>query len=141
MATTSTRPAPRRRETSMAAAGVTAFAGVLMLLTGVLHVLQGAVALLNDDFFVQGEEYVFAFDLTTWGLVHLALGVVVAIAGIALFQAATWARVVAVALASLSILVGFAWLPYYPVWSLLLIAFDVVVIWAVTAHGRDVTRL
>ncbi|HEX6247130.1 MAG TPA: hypothetical protein VFZ64_04615 [Nocardioidaceae bacterium] len=125
----------------MAAAGVTAFAGVLMLLTGVLHVLQGVVALVSGDFFVTGEEYVFAFDVTAWGLVHLTLGAVVAVAGIALFQGATWARVVAVVLASLSILASFTWMPYYPVWSLLLIAFDVVVIWAVTAHGRDVTRL
>lgn len=126
---------------SGAAVGVTAFAAILMMLMGTLHALQGIVALVNDSFFVVGEKYVFEFDVTTWGWVHLVLGLVVLVAGAALLRGATWARVLAVVLASLSILVSFAWLPYYPLWSLLAIAFDVVVIWAVTAHGEDITRL
>lgn len=129
-----------RSEYSPAAAGLTAFAGVLMLLTGVLHALQGIIALVNDEFFVVGEEYVFTFDLTTWGWVHLLLGLLVAGAGLALFGAATWARSVAVVLAGLSIIASFLWMPFYPFWSLLLVAFNVFVIWAVTAHGRDITR-
>ncbi len=141
MATTSSRSSTPQREYSGGAVGLIAFAGVLMLLTGVLHALQGIVALVNDEFFVYGEEYVFEFDVTTWGWVHLILGLVVAGAGLALFQGATWARVVAVALASLSIVASFLWMPFYPFWSLMLVAFDVFVIWAVTAHGRDIKRL
>ncbi|HEU4511666.1 MAG TPA: hypothetical protein VFR87_01025 [Nocardioidaceae bacterium] len=141
MATTTSRPGTGQSHYSGAAAGLTAFAGVLMLLTGALHALQGIVALVNDEFFVFGEEYVFKFDVTTWGWVHLLLGLVVAAAGIALFQAATWARVVAVVLAGLSIIASFLWMPFYPFWSLMLVAFDVFVIWAVTAHGQDISRL
>jgi len=141
MATTTSGPDTGQHHYSGAAAGLTAFAGILMLLTGALHALQGIVALVNDEFFVVGEEYVFTFDLTTWGWVHLLLGLVVAAAGIALFQAAAWARVVAVTLAGLSILASFLWMPFYPFWSLLLVAFDVFVIWAVTAHGHDISRL
>lgn len=141
MATTTSRPGTDQRHDSVAAAGLTAFAGVLMLLTGVLHALQGVIALVNDEFFLYGEEYVFKFDVTTWGWAHLVLGLVVAAAGIALFQAATWARVVAATLAGLSIIASFLWMPFYPFWSLMLIAFDVLVIWAVTAHGHDIARL
>lgn len=139
MATTSTRQPKGQREYSSGAAGLTAFAGILMLLIGFFHAFQGLVALFNDEFLVVGEEYIFEFDITAWGWVHLIAGVIIALAGIALFQGAVWARTVAVILACLSILASFLWMPYYPVWSIAVIVFDVFVIWAVTAHGRDVT--
>ena len=113
------------REASAGAVGVIVFAGVLMIMGGVFHAFQGFVALINDQFFVFGREYVFKFDVTTWGWIHLILGVLVALAGFALFQGAVWARTVAVVLACLSILTSFLWMPFYPVWSLTLIAFDV----------------
>ncbi|HET7352263.1 MAG TPA: hypothetical protein VFJ28_15125 [Marmoricola sp.] len=110
-------------------------------MAGVLHVLQGLVAIVNDEFFVLGQEYVFKFDLTAWGWAHLILGIVVFAAGVGLFTGQAWARTAAVVLACLSIVASFAWLPYYPLWSMLLIALDVLVIWAVTAHGRDISRV
>lgn len=127
-------------EVSAGAVGVTVFAGVLMIMAGVFHAIQGIVALINDTFFVYGQEYVFKFDVTGWGWAHLVLGVVVALAGFALFQGAVWARTVAVIVACVSILASFLWMPYYPIWSLVVVAFDVFVIWAVTAHGRDITK-
>lgn len=120
------------------AVGVTAAAGTLMVVTGLLHFFQGLIALFNDEFYVATPEYLFRFDLTTWGWVHLVAGVLVVLAGVALFSGAVWARVVAVVMASLSIIASFAWMPYYPFWSMVLIAFDVFVIWAVTVHGRDI---
>lgn len=119
------------------AAGVTVFAGALMIMTGVFHVLQGLVALLNDEFYVVGAEYIFQFDITTWGWVHVVLGLVVALAGVALFRGAVWARTVAVIMAGLSMVASFAWMPYYPVWSITIIAFDVLVIWAAVFHGPN----
>jgi hypothetical protein len=119
---------------------LTATAGIFMVLVGFFHAIQGLVALVNDEFFVVGAQYVFEFDLTTWGWIHLIVGVIVALAGMALFQGAVWARTVAVVLAGLSIIASFLWLPYYPIWSLTVIAFDIFVIWAVTAHGRDITQ-
>jgi hypothetical protein len=138
--TTPGRAAASTREYSAGAVGVTVFAGILMIMTGVFHAIQGIVALVNDTFFVVGKEYVFSFDVTGWGWAHLVLGVVVATAGFFLFQGATWARTVAVIAASLSILASFAWMPFYPIWSLTVMAFDVFVIWAVTVHGRDILR-
>ena len=128
------------RDYSGGAVALTATAGILMVMVGFFHAIQGLVALVNDTFFVYGDEYVFKFDLTTWGWIHLIGGLVVGLAGVALFQGAVWARSVAVAVACLSILASFLWLPYYPLWSLVVIAFDVFVIWALTLHGRDITQ-
>ena len=125
---------------SPGAVGVTVFAGVLMVLSGSLQAVQGVVALANDTFYVVGEEYTFQFDVTSWGWIHLIMGVVVALAGVGLFQGAVWARTVAVIVASVSIIANFMWMPYYPFWSMTVIAFDIFVIWAATMHGRDITE-
>ena len=122
------------------AVGLSVFAGTLLVLVGVLHAVQGLVALFNDTFYVVGQEWTFSFDVTTWGWIHLLLGVLVAFAGFFIFRGAVWARTVGVAVAVLSAIVNFAWLPYYPVWGLVVIALDVFVIWALTLHGRDVAE-
>jgi hypothetical protein len=140
MSTTSSSRKAGQREYSGGAVAVTVTAGIFMLMVGSMHVIQGLIALFNDDFYVAGKEYIFQFDLTSWGWIHLLAGVVVGLAGMALFQGAVWARTVGVIVACLSILANFVWLPYYPLWSLTVIAFDIVVIWALTAHGRDVTQ-
>ena len=111
---------------------------VMMWITGAVSAMQGLVAIINESFYVVTPEYIFQFDVTTWGWVHLILGIVVFIAGISLLSAQVWARTVAVTVATVSIIVNFAWLPWYPLWSLLIIAIDVAVIWAVTVHGRDI---
>jgi len=120
------------------AVGVSVFAGTLMVLIGILHAIQGVVALVNDTFFVVGAKWTFSFDVTTWGWIHLLVGIVVAFAGFFVFRGAVWARTVGVLLAVVSAVANFTWLPYYPVWALVVIALDVLVIWALTIHGRDV---
>ena len=120
------------------AVGVSVFAGTLMVLIGILHAIQGVVALVNDTFFVVGAKWTFSFDVTTWGWAHLLIGIIVAFAGFFVFRGAVWARTVGVLLAVVSAVVNFTWLPYYPVWALVVIALDVLVIWALTIHGRDV---
>lgn len=123
------------------AVGWTAFAGVLMLLLGAWWMLAGLVALFNDEFFVVTQEYVFQFDTTTWGWVHLVLGAVIAAAGLGVYSGAVWARTVGVVLASLASLVAFAWIPWYPVWGIVFLVTSVAVIWALTAHGRDIASM
>jgi hypothetical protein len=136
MATTTT--ATGQREYSGGAVGLIAFAGILMVLGGIFHIIQGIVALVNDTFYVVGQEYVFQYNLTTWGWIHLIAGIIVALAGFFLFQGSVWARTVAVIIACISAIANFAWIPYYPLWSLVVIALDIFIIWAVTAHGRDI---
>ena len=131
----------QQRQPSGVAVGWTAFAGIIMIMTGIWWVIAGLVALVNDDFFVATRNYVFKFDATTWGWIHLIFGILVLLAGFALFSAAVWARTVGVIMALLATLVGFAWLPWYPVWAVLIIFASISVVWALTAHGRDVTRV
>ncbi len=126
---------------SSTAVGLTVFAGAMMVMIGVFHAIQGLVALFNDEFYVVGQKWTFEFDITAWGWIHLIGGIVVALAGFALFTGAVWARVVGVIVVGISAVVNFMWLPYYPFWSMLIIALDVFVIWALTAHGRDVAKV
>jgi hypothetical protein len=125
------------KPTSMWAVGFTGFAGFMMITIGVMHGLWGLSALLNDDFFGPVTNYVYAFDATTWGWVHLLAGILVFAAGCAIFSGKVWARTIAAILAVVSIIANFMALPYFPAWSLAIIALDVAVLWAVTAHGRD----
>ncbi|AUM19402.1 hypothetical protein QYS60_20830 [Rhodococcus sp. GXMU-t2271] len=114
------------------AAGTSIGAAIILTTIGILQIFQGIAAVAEDELFVVGIEYTYKFDFTTWGWIHIVLGAVIALVGLALFTGATWARVAAIVLAALSILANFMWLPYYPWWSILIIALDVVVIWAVS---------
>jgi hypothetical protein len=125
------------REPSMWAAGWATFAGLMMIMLGIFHAIAGLSEIANSDSYVVTQEYVFKFSSTTWGWIHLLLGIVVFFAGFGVFRGAVWARTVGVILAILSAAAAFAWLPYVPFWSILLIFIAVSVIWALTAHGRD----
>jgi hypothetical protein len=123
---------------SGAAIGWTAFASFMMLLLGVWWAIAGFAGILKDDIFVATPKYLFKFNVQTWGWIHLLLGIVVFLGGLALFRGDVWARTLGVILAAISGLIGFAWLPYYPVWGFILIAVSIFVIWALTVHGRDI---
>ncbi len=122
------------------AMGWTGFAGLMMVVGGGWWIISGFVAIANSDFYVVGREYIFQFDTTVWGWVHLLLGVVMLFAGFALFSGAVWARTVGVIIAIVWAIVAFAWLPWFPVWALAFIAISFSVIWSLTVHGRDITR-
>ena len=120
------------------AIGWTYFAAFMMMMIGVWHAIAGLAALINDEFLVLTQEYVFKFDATTWGWIHLIIGIVIVLAGFGLFGGALWARTIGVILAVVSGIAAFAFLPYQPFWALLLIFAAISVIWALTVHGRDV---
>jgi hypothetical protein len=132
------RSAGRAKETSGWAVGFTLFAGIMMIMVGFFQALQGLVAIFENEFYVATRNYLYEFDATTWGWIHLILGVLVAFAGFAVMAGRTWGRVVGITLAVLSAIANFAFIPYYPFWSLIIIALDVFVIWALAAHGRDI---
>lgn len=127
-----------QQEVSGAAIGWTWFAAIMMWLIGGFHAIAGLVALINDEFYVVTRDYVFQFDVTAWGWIHLIAGVLVFVAGVYLLSGQVWARTIGVILALVSILVNFSWLPWYPFWSIIMITIGVFVIWALTVHGRDV---
>jgi hypothetical protein len=113
------------------------FAGVVMVLAGVLAIINGLVALLNDEWVVWTNAGDVYLDLTQWGWVHLILGIVALLAGIGLFTGNILARAVAVVLAGLSLIANFMWLPVYPIWAIVVIVLDVLVLWAVIVHGEE----
>jgi hypothetical protein len=125
------------RETSGTAVGFILFAAIMMIMVGVFQALQGIIAIFENEFYVATRNYLFQFDATTWGWIHLLVGLVVAFAGWGLLSGRTWARVVAITLALLSAVTNFLFIPYYPFWALLLITLDIFVIWAIAAHGGD----
>lgn len=127
------------QQRSGTAVGFISLAGIFLFTIGGLQIIAGFVGLVNNDFYVVTDKYAFEFSTTSWGWIHILVGCLMLGAGIAIFSGAVWARTVAVIVALINIVVNFVWLPHYPIWGLLLIVLDVFVIWAVTAHGRDIT--
>ena len=125
------------QQTSGWAVGFILFAAIMMIMVGIFQAIQGIVAIFENEFYVATRNYTFQFDATTWGWIHLLVGLLVAFAGYGLLSGKTWARLVAITLAALSATANFLFIPYYPFWSLLLITLDIFVIWAVCAHGGD----
>lgn len=130
-----------QREGSAWAAGWIAFAGFMMIMLGAFHAVAGLVGIIDDQFYVTTQKYVFQFDRTTWGWIHLIVGIIVVLAGFGVFSGALWARIVGVILGVVSAIAAFAWLPYYPIWGIAIIAVAIAVIWALTMHGREVQKL
>ena len=126
------------RGRSGVAVGFTYFAAVLMMLSGAFEILQGLSAIIRKHLYVVNSDYIYKINVTGWGWIHLILGVIVLLAGIALLGGALWARIIGIAMAVLIAVANFLWLPYYPVWAIVIIALNVVIIWALAAHGRDV---
>jgi hypothetical protein len=131
------RPAPgyddvrgRHEEPSGAALGLTILAAVFMMVTGVIGFFEGLAALIRGSFFVALPNYAFSLSTTGWGVIHLVLGALIFLAGAALFADQTWARMVGVALAAFMMVANFVYLPYYPVWAIVVIALNAFVIWA-----------
>jgi hypothetical protein len=119
------------------ATGGVLFAGTIMVLAGVFQFFQGIAAIAKDEIYLSTPNYVFKLDATAWGWIHLFVGAAVAVTGFFLFRAAPWARVVGIGLVALSTFTNFLFLPYYPIWSLVLIGLDVWVIWALAAAPRE----
>lgn len=114
------------------------FAGIMMLVLGAIHAVQGLAALFRDDFYaVSSDGLLVGFAYTTWGWIFLGIGVLSVAAGVAIISGRTWARVVGVLFASLSLLANLAFVNAQPVWSAIVVAIDVIVIYAITVHGGE----
>lgn len=134
--TGSLRQTAAPEEPGVWAQGLILFAAVMMFVGGGFQVIAGLAAIFENEFYTVTPNYVLEFDVTAWGWIHLLLGVIVVFAGYGLLSGQTWARVVGIVLASVSALVNFAFIPYYPFWSLAIIALDVFIIWALATQAR-----
>ncbi|MFD3993208.1 hypothetical protein [Streptomyces sp. NPDC058548] len=133
--THTTRPADTTRQAW--AGGLTVFAAVMLGITGLVSIFRGIMAIAEDEVFVDTPNYVFKFDLTSWGWIHLVLGVIAVLVCFGLYRTATWARVAGVGIAALVIIANFLSLPYYPAWSILMVAMSGFIIWALCAVKRE----
>src|SRR5688572_19934494 len=113
------------------------FAAIMMMISGSLNALYGLIAALNDEWVVFGNKADLYLDVSQWGWVHIVIGSRTVLAGVGLFSGNVLARTLGVLMAAASVLGNFFWLPAYPIWSIIVITVDVLVIWALTAHGRD----
>lgn len=118
--------------------GWVAFAGIMMVLLGTFHIIDGLIALFNDKYFLVTQSgLAVSVDFTMWGWVHLIGGVVIVAAGIGVFSGRVWARGLGVVVAMVSAIINLGFLSAYPVWSSIMILIDVLVIWALTVHGGE----
>ena len=119
--------------------GWVAFAGVAMIILGVFHIVQGLVALMKDEYFaVRSSGLLLDLGYTTWGWAHLIIGTVILVAGFMVFAGQVWARAVGTVAALVSAVGSLAFLAAHPLWSLMIIALDVVVVMALTVHGSEI---
>jgi hypothetical protein len=118
------------------AAGGSLFAAMMLVIIGCYQVLLGIAGIAKDQFFVVAPNYIYNLDTTAWGWIHLAIGALAVVTGAFLFTDATWARAAGIILVSLSAIANFFFIPYYPLWSLVIIALDIYVIWALSSPRR-----
>jgi hypothetical protein len=115
------------------------FAGVMMVANGILSIFEGAVGVARDNVYAVTPNYTFKFDLTSWGWIHIAVGALVALIGLGVIAGKTWARYAGIFVVALSLFANFMFLPYYPLWALVVIAIDVFVLWALCTYRRPGT--
>jgi hypothetical protein len=118
------------------------FAGVMLLTGGFINIIEGIVALAKDDFYLVGRGgLAISADFTAWGWGLLLFGALLIVTGYGVMVGQTWARVTAIILAGINVLVNMVFLPAYPVWGLIVITLDVLVIYSLAVHGREVKRI
>lgn len=124
-----------------AAVGAVA-AAVLLIVAGAVQILEGISAVQADEIIVIGPQYAYQWNATGWGVVHIVIGALFIAVAAAVFTGRTWARITAIVLTGLSIVAHFLWLPHNPWWSVLIIALDAFLIWALATwhhHTPEVT--
>ena len=113
------------------------FAAIMMIIAGSLNALYGFIAVVNDEWVVWGNRGNLYLDISEWGWVHLVIGLIVLVAGIGLFSGRMIARIIAIIVAGSSLIANFFFIPAYPLWAIAVVVIDVLVIWALTAHGSE----
>lgn len=113
------------------------FAGFMMIILGIFQTIAALTALINNKWLVVTEKNLLVFNFTAWGWIHLIIGIVVLIAGFSVMHGSMWARIVGILIATLSAIANLAYMNVYPVWSIIMIVIDVLVIYALTVHAGE----
>ena len=134
MSATASRGDDGPSTTSLVTRGTTTFAGVMLITVAAFQILEGIAAIAEDSVFVSGVKYTYEFDVTAWGWIHLIIGVIAVATGFGILAGQAWGMLVGVVIACISAITNFAFMPYYPFWTIAVIAFNVFVIWALCAE-------
>jgi hypothetical protein len=110
------------------------FAGILLFMIGVFNIIWGLTALFNDEALTVGEQGLIVWDFTTWGWIHLILGIVLICTGLGLFAGREWARWTAIFFVMVNAFAQIGWMATYPLWSVLIITLDIIIIYQLTAR-------
>jgi hypothetical protein len=113
-------------------------ASVLMCIAGIFNVITGLVAVFSDNVYVQGNAYKVVLDVTGWGWFHIFWGLLLFATGLALYAGQTWARITAIVVVSINMITQLMEMPTYPLWSLVILTVDLLVIWAIIVHGDEI---
>lgn len=122
----------------MRTSGWVVFASIMLVLAGMFGIIDGLVAIVNNEVYLVTKDGIVAFDFTTWGWIHLILGIIVFIAGFAVMSGQLWARIVGVLAATLSAVSQIAFITAFPLWSVTIIAIDVIIMYGLLVHGEEV---
>ena len=117
--------------------GIAVFAGVVMIIGGAFQALEGLSGIVHDKYLVVAPSTIYAFDVTVWGVIHLLVGLALLAIGIALLRGQTWARIAGIIVAAVAAILNFVWLPYSPLWAILVIVVDILIIWALASYLRQ----
>ena len=121
-------------------AGWAIFAGIMLIIGGLFAFLEGLAGALSGAFYNKVPDYSFGTNATSWGWIVLIVGIIAFLAGVFVISGASWARIAGIMLASLSALANFFFIPFYPIWALVVVALNVLVIWALTVHGKELVK-
>lgn len=118
------------------------FAAFFMIINGIFGGLQGLSALLRDQsYFVVTDKGLLTFNYTAWGWIHLLLGILLIVVGIFLLRGAGWARILAVIIVGIHMVAQFGFISSYPVWGIIMIALDALILYALLVHGREISAV
>jgi hypothetical protein len=137
MTTTDDNRRHRTDSNRMLAAGFAITAALLMIMAGIFQALEGLAALIDDSFYVRVGNYAYDIDTTAWGWIHLLLGVLIALTGVFIIRGAAWARAGGMILVLLAAIANFLFIPYYPLWSILILVLNVMVLWALAVYDPE----
>lgn len=116
------------------------FAGFMTMIVGGMQAIAGLAAIFNSGFYVVNQSHLLLLDYRRWGWIALLLGIIVFFAGLELFRGALWARIVVIILAAMSFLANMAFVNTYPIWTISIMVVDVLVIYALLVHGRELRQ-
>ncbi|MEQ7128580.1 hypothetical protein ABN034_29150 [Actinopolymorpha sp. B11F2] len=114
------------------------YAGTVLAVLGVFQLIWGLTALVNTGYYIVGSTgLAVAFNYTAWAWIHIALAALLIATGLAVFGGQAWGRYVGLALVSLALIANFLTLAAFPIWSIVMIAVDLIAIYALAVHGRE----